>query len=430
MNPLIQEITTSAGYFERPAVWLQLLVVSLPLLVGNAIRHWRGGPAGLADRHRQIALGLALLGVLALRLVGIPHGFSMFLLALVLGWEALAPLERLLARFLHPEPRAQLMSRLIRPFYLLAAGVALLDQLQNVRDLAQLPLTLFGGDISVGQLFIALLLAYLLLVGSGPPAAGLAWLARRTLGLTQSSQRAMALIFRYTVVGLGLLLVVSNLGLNTTALVAVAGGLSVGLGFGIKEVFSNFVSGLWLLFEGSVRPGEVLMVDGDPCEVRSLGLRAAVLWRDRDNAELVVPNQTFFTESTVTYTRSDRLRRSELSVGAAYRHNPEQVIPLLEAAARGVAGVLPDPPARAFLVGYGDSAINYSLRFWIADPMRNLSVRDAVGRAIWATFASHGIEIPFPQRVVHRPAGRPATDPPSGSGAGRGEAANPASGDP
>jgi potassium-dependent mechanosensitive channel len=409
MNPLFQEISTSAGYLERSEVWLQLLVVALPLLVGNGIRRWRGKPAALADRHRAIAIGVALLGVLTLRLAAVPRGLSVFLLALVLGWEALTLLERRLARFIDPEPRAQLMSRLIRPLYLLLAGVALLDQVQNVRDIARLPLTLFGSSTSVGRLFLAVLLAYLLLVGSGPPAAGLAWLTRRTLGLTQTSQRAMALIFRYTVVGLGLLLVLSNVGLNATAVVAVAGGLSVGLGFGVKEIFSNFASGLWLLFEGSVRPGDVLMMDGDPCEVRSLGLRAAVLWRDRDNAELVVPNQTFFSTSTVTYTRSDTLRRSELTVGAAYRHSPEQVIPLLEAAARGVDGVLQEPPARAFLVGYGESAINYSLRFWITDPMRNVSLRDAVGRAIWASFAQHGIEIPFPQRVLHHPPPEPGS---------------------
>jgi potassium-dependent mechanosensitive channel len=414
MSTIVQEIGTSVGYLERPGVWLQLLVVALPLLVGNGIGRWRGRPLQIGTWRRPIGLGLVLLGVLALKLAGVPHGFSVFLLLLVVGWEALNPLDRLLARFMPPEPRAQLMSRVIRPLYLLTTALALLDQLQNVRDLALLPLTLLGNTLTTGQLFIALLLVYLVLVGSGPPAAGLAWLARRTLGLTQASQRAMALIFRYTVVGLGLLLVLSNLGLNTTALVAVAGGLSVGLGFGVKEIFSNFVSGLWLLFEGSVRPGEVLMVDGDPCEVRNLGLRAAVLWRDRDNAELVIPNQTFFTESTVTYTRSDRLRRSELVVGAAYRHDPDQVIPVLEAAARGVEGVLPEPPAKAFLMGYGDSAINYSLRFWIANPMRNVSVRDAVGRAVWASFARHGIEIPFPQRVLHQPeAGTASQDHPA-----------------
>jgi small-conductance mechanosensitive channel len=364
----------------------------------------------VAARFRQpVGLAAALLGVLCLRLAGVPHGFSLFLLALAVGWAALTPLEWLLARFIPPEPRTQLMTRLIRPLYLLAAAVALLDQLQNVRDLAALPLTLFGNDTSVGELCLALLLAYLVVVGSGPPSDGLAWLARRTLRLTPSSQRAMALIFRYTVVGVGLLLVVSNLGLNTTALVAVAGGLSVGLGFGVKEIFSNFVSGLWLLFEGSVRPGEVLMIDGDPCEVRSLGLRAAVLWRDRDNAELVIPNQTFFTQSTVTFTRSDRLRRSEVFVGAAYRHPPAEVTRLLEEAARSVARVLRQPRPQAFLVSYGDSSIHYSLRYWIANPMEHVSVSDAVNQAVWTTFHNHGIEIPFPQRVLHRHSGEGET---------------------
>ena len=89
---------------------------------------------------------------------------------------------------------------------------------------------------------------YLLLVGSQPPAAALAWVLQRILRVSHGSRRAMELMLRYLVVGLGLVSVAEHLGLNTTALIAVAGGLSVGLGFGIKEVFSNFVSGLWLLF--------------------------------------------------------------------------------------------------------------------------------------------------------------------------------------
>jgi potassium efflux system protein len=193
-----------------------------------------------------------------------------------------------------------------------------------------------------------------------------------------------------------------RIGLNTSAIAAIAGGLSVGIGFGIKEVFSNFISGLWLLFEGSVRPGSVLFIDGDPCEVRSLGLRAAVLWRDRDNAELVIPNQTFFTATTTTYTGSDRLRRSEMQIGVAYRHDPVKVIALLEEVARATAGVLGEPGPRAFLLGYGDSAINYSLRYWIDNPLGNVSIKSAVSQAVWHAFAAQGIEIPFPQRVVHQ----------------------------
>ncbi|TVS05248.1 MAG: hypothetical protein EA413_07190 [Cyanobium sp. PLM2.Bin73] len=102
MNPLLQEIHTSAGYLEQSQVRLQLLVVALPLLVGNGIRRSRGKPAALANRHRAIAIGVALLGVLALRLASVPRGLSVFLLALVLGWETLALVERRLARFIDP----------------------------------------------------------------------------------------------------------------------------------------------------------------------------------------------------------------------------------------------------------------------------------------------------------------------------------------
>jgi small-conductance mechanosensitive channel len=239
------------------------------------------------------------------------------------------------------------------------------------------------------------------LVGCGPPAAGLAWLLQRALGMSDGSRKASELMLRYSVVGLGLVGVAVHLGLNTTALIAVAGGLSVGLGFGIKEVFSNFVSGLWLLFEGSVRPGEVLMIDGDPCEVRRLGLRATLLWRDRDNAELLIPNQTFFTEATTTYTGSDRMRRSQVSVGAAYHHDPATVIALLEATALTVPRVVPTPAPKALLLSYGDFAINYALRFWITNPMDNVGICSEVNQAIWTAFQEHGIEIPFPQQVEY-----------------------------
>ena len=203
-------------------------------------------------------------------------------------------------------------------------------------------------------------------------------------------------MLRYLVVGAGLVGVAMHLGLNSTAIIAIAGGLSVGLGFGIKEVFSNFVSGLWLLFEGSVRPGEVLMIDGDPCEVRRLGLRATLLWRDRDNAELLIPNQTFFTEAATTYTGSDRMRRSQVNVGAAYRHDPAKVIALLEATARTVPRVLAEPAPKALVLGYDESSIHYALRFWITNPLTNAGICSEVNQAIWHAFRDHGIRMPAP----------------------------------
>jgi small-conductance mechanosensitive channel len=402
MKELLLEVLGWLGYLERPAVLVQLLLVVV-VIVGSRqarkrrlIRHWP------LEAYPVLGFMLLALAGLTLAAVGLPFGLALLLGLFWLGWFSLQLLHRLLLVWLPEQPAHELESRLLRPGYLLAASVILISEVDSLRDVAVAPLgELFGVSINAGKLVEALVVIYVVLVGCGPPAAGLAWIAQRAVGMSDGSRKAMELMLRYTVVGIGLVVVAVQLGLNTTALIAVAGGLSVGLGFGIKEVFSNFVSGLWLLFEGSVRPGEVLMLDGDPCEVRRLGLRATLLWRDRDNAELLVPNQTFFTEAATTFTASDRMRRSQVNVGAAYHHDPTDVIALLEATALSVSRVLPHPPPKALLMSYGDSAINYVLRFWIANPLDNSSISSEVNQAIWHAFKAQNIEIPFPQQVEY-----------------------------
>jgi hypothetical protein len=424
MRELLLEVFGWLGYLERPAVLLQVLLVVALMLLSHYLRRrrWLQGLPPLALTPLALAC-LALIGA-GLTLIGLPAGLALLLGQLWLGWYGLTLLNRLLARWLPPERLHQLDSRLLRPLFLLMALGVVIHQLDSLSDLAVIPLgQLLGVEVSAGKVFNALLVIYLVLVGCGPPAAALAWLLQRAVGMSDGSRKATELLLRYAVVSLGLVAVAMHLGFNSTALIAVAGGLSVGLGFGIKEVFSNFVSGLWLLFEGSVRPGEVLMLDGDPCEVRRLGLRATLLWRDRDNAELLIPNQTFFTEATTTYTGSDRMRRSQVSVGAAYHHDPATVIALLEATAGTVPRVLVQPTPKALLQSYGDSAINYVLRFWITNPMDNGGICSEVNQAIWRAFAEHSIEMPFPQQVEYvreyptpEPSAGPEPEPHSGAG--------------
>jgi small-conductance mechanosensitive channel len=402
MRQLLLEAFGWLGYLERPAVVIQLLLVISLMLITRLARTRRLIPRLPTSAYTPLGLLALALAAWLLSLIGIANGLSLLIGRLWLGWYGLHLLHPLLLLCLPPERVHQLESRLLRPIFLVVAALALIRDVDSVRDLAVAPLgEVFGVAISAGDLFEALVVIYLVLVGCGPPAAGLAWLVQRAVGLSEGSRKAMELMLRYMVVAVGLVAVAVQLGLNTTALVAVAGGLSVGLGFGIKEVFSNFVSGIWLLFEGSVRPGEVLMLDGDPCEVRRLGLRATLLWRDRDNAELLIPNQTFFTEAATTYTASDRMRRSQVSVGAAYHHDPAEVIALLEATALQVARVLPQPPPKALLLSYGDFAINYALRFWISNPMDNIGICSEVNQAIWRAFKAQNIEIPFPQQVEY-----------------------------
>tara|TARA_Y100001978_G_scaffold66004_1_gene59193 strand:- start:3133 stop:4407 length:1275 start_codon:yes stop_codon:yes gene_type:complete len=400
MSQLLWEILGWLGYLQRGAVIAQLLLIA-GLCTGWQLLK----PQKLLEiLHPSLRLLIAPISVLLiawlLELPGGKTGLVTYAGLCWLGWNLLTLLKQLLLLILPESSVHQLESRLLRPIFLVVVSMNLISQFDNPADLGVIRLgSLFGETLTVYNLIIAIMVSYLLLVGTKLPAAGLAWALQKLLNCSDSSRKALNLIIRYVVVGIGITAVGFHIGLNSTALVAIAGGLSVGLGFGIKEVFSNFISGIWLLFEGSVRPGEILMVDGDPCEVRKLGLRATLLWRVRDNAELLIPNQMFFTAQVLSYTATDSLRRSEILVGAAYRHDPHTVLSLLESTALTVPRVLNQPAPRAFQVNYGDSAIEYSLRYWIADPMSNMSVVSEVNQAIWTAFKREGIEIPFPQRV-------------------------------
>ena len=400
MNQLFLEIIGWLGYLQRTSIVFQLLLI----IVLVTLWRWLRKDPKLAKVPRPLRLliapaGLGLISAFA-RSLGWDAGLLTYLSLSWLGWSFLSLLDGLLQQLMPAQRVHELQSRLIKPLYLITVVLMFINRLDNVNDLSVIELgQVFGVSLTLGKLFTSLLVSYLLLVGTGPPAAGVSWLMQKLLGYSEGSRKAVELIIRYVVVAIGVTAVGFHIGLNGTALVAIAGGLSVGLGFGIKEVFSNFISGIWLLFEGSVRPGEVLMVDNDPCEVRKLGLRATLLWRDRDNAELLIPNQMFFTAQATSYTATDRLRRSEIRIGAAYRHDPRQVLQLLEETALNVPRVLKTPAPRALQVKYGDSAIEYSLRYWIADPMSNIGIVSEVNQAIWTAFKREGIEIPFPQQV-------------------------------
>jgi small-conductance mechanosensitive channel len=154
------------------------------------------------------------------------------------------------------------------------------------------------------------------------------------------------------------------------------------------------------LFEGSVKPGELLVLQGDICQVKSLGLRAATLTRSSDNAELVVPNQTFFTATTTTYTGSDERRCGTVQVRAAYKHDPDRVIALLLDTARANPLVLTDPAPGAKLSNFGEYFMEYKLDFWMADPLKNGSISSQLRQQIWHRFREQGIEIPLQSGVI------------------------------
>ena len=399
MSTFLAEIQGWLAFLDRLPVLLQLLPVGLLLLgllrLRRLSRQGRWGRLLDLPLVVQLLLGQALIALVLLALhqrVGLVLLLGQFSLA----WLLLRLAERqLLARWLPPESLQLLSTRLLRPLFLLAVLLAGIDALGSLQDLAAVPLGVwFGGAIRLGDLLSVLVVLYLLLVGLHLPAAVVSLLVQRGLGISEGSRRALDQILQYVIFGLGVIWAMGRLGFNQTGVLAIAGGLSVGLGFGIKEVFSNIVSGLWLLIEGSVRPGEVLMHEGEACEVRRLGPRATTLWRSGDNAEVVVPNQSFFTAATTTYTRSDRMRRCSLELKVAQSWNPEQIVALLEGLVADHPAVLAQPAPKARLVEFGSERYGYNLSFSIADPLGAASVTADLRLAICRRFGDLGMDPP------------------------------------
>lgn len=395
MGDLLVAMISWLGFLQRPDVLKQLLAIGLALLLGRWLAHspwWGHLPLFAQLRRPPIPLveeAALLLTIPLLSMAGQGSGLVLLVAQIKAAWLGLGLVEQqLLERWLGHEMRLRLSSRLLRPALLIATLLIGLDAVDNLQELASVPLgRLFGSVINLGHFVQVLGVLYVLAVGSGPPASALGWLCQRGLGMGDGSRRALELILRYFLVSIGIVWALGDLGFNQTGLLAIAGGLSVGLGFGVKEVFSNFISGLWLLFEGSVRPGEVLIIDGEACEVRRLGLRAAVLWRRSDNAELLIPNQTFFTSTTATFTGSDRMRQGILTATVTNTLPPAEVLARLEAVASGLKGVLREPAAMATIEKFGATTTDYKLTYWMPDPLSIREVSSELKLALWHSFS-------------------------------------------
>ncbi len=394
MNALLLEALGWLGFLSRPFVLEQMFAAGVVFVVLALLRQRGRLPRALTPLMLFL-LGLLIAMALA-ALLGRRFGLLLLTWQILASFWALRLGEHLLLQsWLPTDTFHQLVSRVVRPAFVLIVSLVLLDAVASPRDLATISLgTWFGSEIQLGTLATVLIVLYFVVAGSIFPAQSVGWLAKRALGIGDGSRKAMVTLLRYAFIGLGLIWAVARLQIDKAGLLAVAGGLSVGLGFGVKEVFSNFISGLWLLIEGSVRPGEVLIHDGEACEVRRLDLRAATLLRASDNAELVVPNQSFFTATTTTYTRSDRTRRCGFEVTATSSWTPDRMITLLQELALAHPQVLQQPPPRASLLSFSPTSHSYKLSFSIVDPLRANAISSEVKLAIWRRFDAEGLLLP------------------------------------
>ncbi|WP_299208003.1 mechanosensitive ion channel domain-containing protein [uncultured Tateyamaria sp.] len=193
---------------------------------------------------------------------------------------------------------------------------------------------------------------------------------------------------------------VRALGIDLTGLAVLSGAIGVGLGFGLQKVVSNLVSGVIILLDKSIKPGDVISLGDTFGWIQTLGARYASVVT-RDGREYLIPNEDLITGQVVNWSHSNEFVRLDIYFGTSYGCDPHQVRKLAIEAAKGVERVLSSRPPVCHIVGFGDSSVDYILRFWITDPTGGLTnIRGNVYLALWDIFKENNISIPFPQREV------------------------------
>jgi len=269
------------------------------------------------------------------------------------------------------------------------------DLLRGVSfGIGQVQLSLLG--VVKGAIIIAILLWAVLTISS---------LAERRLakvsGLSQSAMVLFSKLFRLTLFGLVFLIGLDTIGVDLSTLAIFGSAVGVGIGFGLQKIVANFVSGLIILLDKSIKPGDVIAVGDTYGWVERLQARYASV-RTRDGVEILIPNELFITERVTNWSHTDRLIRLRIPVGVSYKSDVEKARALCLEAVGEVSRIYKEPKPVCLIKGFGDSSVDLELRVWITDPEAGRgNVQSEVYTLIWKKFHENDIEIPFPQRDLH-----------------------------
>ena len=260
--------------------------------------------------------------------------------------------------------------------------------------------TLTTSAISLNDLLgaLAIVVITLVLARNLPGLLEVAVLSR--LNLAPGSAYATGTLLSYTLVGTGIVSTLSTLGVSWDKLQWLVAALSVGLGFGLQEIFANFVSGLIILFEKPVRIGDVVTIGNLSGTVSRIRIRATTI-TDFDHKEIIVPNKTFVTDQLLNWSLSDTVTRVTIRIGVEFGSDLEQVRELLFQAARENPRVLKDPEPQVFFLNFGESTLDHELRIHVRDLGDRNPATDEINRRVDREFRERGIVIAFRQLDVH-----------------------------
>lgn len=272
------------------------------------------------------------------------------------------------------------------------------DEAAGLLDSAAI--TLGGFRLSALAVLKALALTALLISGARAVTRRATARIRANADISPSMGELVIKVMQVAFYGAALFVGLKSVGFDLTGLAVLSGAIGVGLGFGLQKVVSNLVSGVIILLDKSIKPGDVISIGDTFGWINSLGARYVSVVT-RDGKEYLIPNEDLITGQVVNWSHSDEFVRIDLTFGTSYHDDPHKVRELAIGAAQSVSRVLKSRPAVCHITGFGESSVDYVLRFWIEDPVEGLTnVRGAVYLALWDAFHANGISIPFPQREV------------------------------
>lgn len=395
IQALLEQMVTIWAFLQRAPVQRQLLAFGIAVAVAwgiveglhrimggwlSARLHSRWAIKGNPNWERAVTiitqLDLPLVGLATLYMasailtlqkwpVGLLHE-SALLLWILLAYRLTVALLCITL----DEKHAHLWHRrVIAPlFWLFLVGRAL-GFLIDLRTLGQVEIAQIADNaIRLGTITTTALILYFLFTVSSIIQSMLQEMIIPRTSAEPGLLNAALTIGRYVVIIIAVSISLSTLGFNTSTLAFVSGGLTVAIGFGSQQVFANFVSGILLLFEQSLRPGDVVNIAGEMGVVESLNIRATTM-RTQDNVAIVVPNQSFLTTALRNYSKNTQRTRIQVQVSVLYDGNPQIVQDILLETASQNPAVLTSPPPAVYFTGFGKARMDMQLAVWIQDPL-------------------------------------------------------------
>lgn len=402
-------------YFSSTAVLLQLVIVATLLLVARLVA-WRLVPK-LEARVRAIENPnkklLRLIVVLLRRMswiifillggiaLSVMKGFEWPGATYVVSTVVLLALAWIVIQLLAQMIRSGLLRRLLSVgiwvyFALLVLGID--DEAGEV--LSAVSFTV--GNLQISPLLVIKVVVLLGLLLWGAIAVG-NFVDRRlqkSEDLTPSLRVLIGKVLKISLITTAVLVGMSGVGIDLTVFAVFSGAVGVGLGFGLQKVVSNFISGIIILMDRSIKPGDTISLGETFGWIRELRARFVSVVT-RDGREYLIPNEDFITHEVINWSFTDALVRLDVEFGVSYDSNPHEVSAIAIEAAAKCERVYSYKKPVCWMTEFGDSSLNFVLRFWIEDPRDGLTnIRGIVLLALWDAFQEHGVQIPYPHRVV------------------------------